>query len=325
MSKLNYYPIELHTHTNNSDGRFTEADLINAAKDFGYAGIFSTDHNNIAAYETIKKEKLDESLDFKVLPGIEWTTFYGHMLILGGVDPLPFTLARKDNINELVKRIKEREDVVVGIAHPYVYGTPACKGCFWEFEVKDYNDFDYIEIANNVNPHIGYWNEDAYELWVDQINKGVKIAMACGRDWHGPTEGQFITYVTMLGLESDINTSDVVNAIRNGKTYITMEPILDLSINDDSINLGDEIENQELSIKLTLNKGEFKDNKASDFILDELRIINNDDTIENIKPSYGETYQFNIEPNSGSIRFEVYGYLEETKIRLLVTSAIFVK
>ena len=77
---MRYLPIELHTHTHHSDGRFTPAELLQAAAAYGYHGLVLTDHNTVSALPEIRELPGDT---LPVLQGIEWTTYYGHLLVLG--------------------------------------------------------------------------------------------------------------------------------------------------------------------------------------------------------------------------------------------------
>jgi len=60
MSKLTYYPIELHSHTYHSDGEFSPEELLQSARDFGYKGIFLTDHNTNSGLDDIYENKFDK-------------------------------------------------------------------------------------------------------------------------------------------------------------------------------------------------------------------------------------------------------------------------
>ena len=56
---IRYRPFELHTHTVHSDGDFTSAALVQAAHDFGCAGIALTDHNTDAGMQEIYEAARD--------------------------------------------------------------------------------------------------------------------------------------------------------------------------------------------------------------------------------------------------------------------------
>ena len=54
---MDYYAIELHAHTNHSDGSFTTEELLGRAQDFGYDILTITDHNTVAPYEEWKNNR----------------------------------------------------------------------------------------------------------------------------------------------------------------------------------------------------------------------------------------------------------------------------
>ena len=95
---MKYYPFELHCHTCHSDGSFTPEELILAAKQRGLSGIALTDHNTAAGV----KEAVEYGKKYGVLviPGIEWTTFYGHITVLGGHSGINWTTVTKENVVE---------------------------------------------------------------------------------------------------------------------------------------------------------------------------------------------------------------------------------
>ena len=63
--------IDLHTHTINSDGDFTTEETIIEAEKKGIEILSITDHNNISAYEELKKLPLDEMFSGKIIIGTE--------------------------------------------------------------------------------------------------------------------------------------------------------------------------------------------------------------------------------------------------------------
>lgn len=325
MNKLTYRPIELHSHTINSDGKFTPRKLLESAKDFGYEAIFVTDHNtNAALYQIYEK-----GLDKEILPafrGSEWTTFYGHMLILGNEEMGDYTKARPDNISECIDEIRaDDKDIIIGIAHPYDIGNPYCTGCHWEFEVYDWSKFNYIELANSANPQDSISNEKAYKRWINLIGKGYRLAALSGRDWHSPSSKDKNFAVNMLGFLGDITEKNTLDAIRNLNTYITYGPIMDLDMVN--INLGDEIsEGTKVQGSLSLTKPQFKN--YENFKIDPKRFViyNNEKIVFDEDISYNNQINFDISAESGYIRFEVIGDLKEKNdYHLVVTSPIFVK
>ena len=92
MKRLKYEPVELHSHTKNSDGSFERSELLKNAENFGYKAIFITDHNTNSAFDTYRE---DTNSPVKAFRGFELTTFYGHILILGAVSYTHLTLPTK--------------------------------------------------------------------------------------------------------------------------------------------------------------------------------------------------------------------------------------
>ena len=63
--------IDLHVHTNNSDGDFTTLETLVEAERQGIEVLSITDHNNINAYEDLKKLPVQELYRGTIIPGTE--------------------------------------------------------------------------------------------------------------------------------------------------------------------------------------------------------------------------------------------------------------
>ncbi len=121
--------IDLHSHTNISDGAASPVELIRTAKETGLTAVALTDHDNISGLDEAQGEA--DRLDITLVKGIEFSVSYGEnrlIHILGlGIDPLNDTFldiytryrrlreSRLDHVFlELRKRdvFLEREDVI---------------------------------------------------------------------------------------------------------------------------------------------------------------------------------------------------------------------
>ncbi len=209
---MSYLPCELHCHTVHSDGDFTVKQLQQAADNDHLALIALTDHNTYSGCD-----ELDDSI-VPAVHGIEWTTYFGHMLVLGAREFVDWRDAVPDNIDEKIKAVKAAGGLV-GIAHPFQLGSPMCTGGRWEFNVRDWRNVDYMEIWHQEFSFDNYENDKAVELWTSLLDKGYKIAASYGRDWHRPdgeNAGHFgCTYVDIDG---EVNQQNALTAIRMGKT-----------------------------------------------------------------------------------------------------------
>ena len=68
--------IDLHMHTNNSDGSDTTEELIKKAEDMKLKYISITDHDNLHAHEEIREEHLEKLFSGKIITGIEIKCIY---------------------------------------------------------------------------------------------------------------------------------------------------------------------------------------------------------------------------------------------------------
>ncbi|MDR0378007.1 MAG: PHP domain-containing protein, partial [Spirochaetaceae bacterium] len=110
--------IDLHTHSNASDGDMSPADLIAAAAKQGLSAIALTDHDTITGLKSAAESAAKYSIRF--IPGIEmeiaWPVAQGdfHLLGLGLTRPSPAFLAAVDFLarsreirnQEILKRIR---------------------------------------------------------------------------------------------------------------------------------------------------------------------------------------------------------------------------
>ena len=90
---MSYLPCELHCHTLHSDGDFSVKELQEAARENHLSLIALTDHNTMSGWD-----ELDASI-LPVIRGIEWTTYFGHMLVLGAGEFVDWRDAVPDNID----------------------------------------------------------------------------------------------------------------------------------------------------------------------------------------------------------------------------------
>jgi hypothetical protein len=207
---MSYLPCELHCHTVHSDGDFTVKQLLQSANDDHLQLIALTDHNTTSGYD-----ELDDSIT-PAIKGIEWTTYFGHMLVLGANEFVDWRDANVDNIDEKISQVKACGGLV-GIAHPYQIGSPICTGGRWEFNVKNWRNVDYMEIWHESFSGDNFENEKALELWTELLDKGYHLSATYGRDWHRlEKDGHF--GVTYVDIDGEVNQHNAKKAIRMGKT-----------------------------------------------------------------------------------------------------------
>ncbi len=174
---------ELHNHTTESDAGITCRELIDHMLADGVNCFAVTDHNTVSGQPIIKKILAREHLPIACAYGMEYTTYYGHI-----VCPVLEQYVPWDSINrrkpELLFEAAKRAGAVTGVAHPFSYGDPFARGCRFEMEITDFSNVDYIEIVNNPEP-LHEVNGPGILWWESLVLAGVKVAACAGMDLHG--------------------------------------------------------------------------------------------------------------------------------------------
>lgn len=314
---MSYLPCELHCHTVHSDGDFQVKELLQKAKDNHLSIIALTDHNTTSGYD-----ELDDTVT-PAIRGIEWTTYFGHMLVLGAKSFVDWRSALPDNIDEKIKEVKACGGLV-GIAHPYQIGSPICTGGRWEFNIKDYANVDYIEIWHDDLNKISSENSKSPELWTSLLDKGYHIACTYGRDWHRDSSaGHFgCTYVD---IEGEVNETSALKGIRMGKTVVSTGAkfFFRLHRHGNTYSIGD-----------TLKKGTYtfsfytdlhsrqKDAGEESVVYKTIRIVTNGGRIV-LETRYDERHTRLKLERGKWYRAELWGTVDGEKLPLAITSPVY--
>ena len=210
-----WYPCELHCHTVHSDGDFTVEELISTAKERKLCGICLTDHNTMSGHKETEAEA-----ELKILKGIEWTTYFGHMLVLDTKSYVDWRDATPDNIDTKISAVKEQGGLV-GIAHPFQIGTPICTGGHWDFRVQNWEKVNYMEIFAEGEPYLNIANGKSRKKWHSLLSEGYRITPTMGRDWHRETKNIYHSACTYLNIEGEITPEKMKKAIAEGRTLVS--------------------------------------------------------------------------------------------------------
>ncbi|MCH1638485.1 CehA/McbA family metallohydrolase [Paenibacillus timonensis] len=259
---MKWLACELHTHTLHSDGVQTLEELAAGAAQLGFDAIALMDHNTMSGLAG--KDSIASQYGLMILSGMEWTTFYGHMVTIGLSEYADWRRADRSMIDEGIQAV-HRLGGIAGLAHPFRIGSPACTGCFWEYELRDWSVVDYIEVWSGTFASIRTNNRRAYTLWTDKLNEGLRISATSGRDWHAQSDTDEPLSVTYLGIpEGELPTEErLINALREGRAAVTMGPLLSLtvSLGGQSFGLGSVIP----SPRLADDQGEVQAHITIDF------------------------------------------------------------
>ena len=313
-----WYPCELHCHTVHSDGDFTVEGLIASAKERGLKGICLTDHNTYSGREEAAKEK-----DLVILQGIEWTTYFGHMLVLGADRFVEWRDAVPENIDEKMKQVHAAGGLV-GIAHPFQLGTPICTGGRWDFRVQDFSLVNYMEIWSEGEPLMNTANRSARKMWHEKLSEGFRIAPSMGRDWHRAERNIRKGACTYLLCEGESLTSEgMKDAIERGRTSVSAGPLFYFTT-DKGETVGDEIEKGERSFKFTVDSERF-DSVGFDYEVVPERVMLLTDNLK-IAAECKINEEISISLKKGYYTAELYGRIGDSENDLIAfTAPIYVR
>lgn len=215
--------LELHNHTTESDASLTCRDLLEYMAGDEVDAFALTDHNTISGHAKMKELLKDFSSPIQCIYGMEYTTYYGHILCLNLHEYVPW-----DSIDfkrpELIFTQIRKTGALAGIAHPYSFGYPFATGCRFEMQMTDYTTADFIEIFNNPEP-LRETNLPALALWERLVLSGVHIAATSGMDLHNraPFAGRYATFIRSDGTPVP---EALTRAVKTGQTWVSKGPLL---------------------------------------------------------------------------------------------------
>ncbi|WP_322904081.1 CehA/McbA family metallohydrolase [Paenibacillus campi] len=196
---LRWIPAELHTHTFHSDGSQSLQELAQSAKQAGIEVIALTDHNTQSGL--VDRDVVEHDIGLRIIAGMEWTTFYGHMVTLGLQQYVDWRQVGQGDIEQGIRHVHEAGGIA-GIAHPFRIGSPICTGCYWEYPIHNWSQVDYIEVWSTLMPFMKQDSQRAFALWTALLNEGHRLAATSGRDWHRTLPDDAPAAITYIGLGS---------------------------------------------------------------------------------------------------------------------------
>ena len=216
--------LELHNHTVESDGSLTCEELTEYLAADHVDAFAITDHNTTSGQAKIEKLLEKKHYPIELIHGMEYTTYFGHILCLNLTKYVPWNSIDQHR-PELLFEAARKKGALVGIAHPFSYGDPFARGCRFEMTVTDYSKVDFIEIFNNPES-LHEVNERGTNLWMSLIFSGYKITATSGMDLHNRAKlaGCYATYIE--GKNGGDIASELDTAIHTHRTWISKGALL---------------------------------------------------------------------------------------------------
>ncbi|TBL71438.1 CehA/McbA family metallohydrolase [Paenibacillus thalictri] len=199
---------DLHTHTVNSDGSFTLEENAAIMEQLGCDFIAMTDHNTISQNYTYPR-----GTSVVMIPGMEFTTNFGHSNFLGVADPCDdFRVKDREDVNERIRVARERGAKIV-LNHPH------CDYCPWEWGFNV--DHDWVEVWNGP---FSERNQRTLDWWQDQLAAGRRLVAIGGSDTHRPDP--YVKHaMPCTWVYADAKTADgILQGIGKGHVHISYGP-----------------------------------------------------------------------------------------------------
>lgn len=328
---MKWLPYELHTHTLHSDGQHTLLEMAQVAKEIGLSGLALTDHNTMSGLQDM--ESVMEETGVNIIKGLEWTTFYGHMVALGLNGYPDWRDLGPNDIHKGIERIRDK-GALAGVAHPYSLGNPMCTGCHWEYIISDWNDVDYLEVWNGPFPSVQHHNITAFNLWTDLLNEGYRLPATYGRDWHETKEGEIpaATFVQVATDDEAKVNSEIINSVKKGALSVSMGPLLLMSLTQDGTeySLGDDVslsQNDDKNIELDLSLNFDVRNRAWSIPEQNftLKLVGNKGVMKKttLSEEQNETSCSVHVDGLSWIRAELYGVMNDVSTMIAFTNPIY--
>ncbi|MGC9780530.1 MAG: CehA/McbA family metallohydrolase [Candidatus Heimdallarchaeota archaeon] len=160
--------IDLHTHTNYSDGTDSAEELIRHAEKIGLDGIGITDHDTFEGLH----EALEIETDLIIVPGIEISTCKGHIIAYGVTDgEFEIGLTPKETVDVI-----HRSGSIAVPAHPFDSIRLGIKNEIYNIKA------DALEVINGCIT-FSYFNKKAYQAAIE-----LDLPMVAGSDGHSIDE-----------------------------------------------------------------------------------------------------------------------------------------
>jgi len=199
---------DLHTHSVHSDGTYTLEENAAIMEELGCDFIAMTDHNAVSQNLMYPRNK-----NVVMIPGMEFTTNFGHSNFLGVADPCDdFRVASEDDVHERIRVARERGAKIV-LNHPH------CDWCPWEWTFQV--DHDWVEVWNGPFTER---NVRACQWWHEQLVAGRKLVAVGGSDVHRPDPFVKHAMPCTWVLAETKTAAGILNGIGQGRVLITYSP-----------------------------------------------------------------------------------------------------
>jgi len=221
-----FFAGDLHVHSEDSgDARPGLVEIAAFARGRGLDFVVVTDHNTTAQVDRIGAAQpgIDDVL---LVPGMEFTTYAGHMNAFGATLPVDHKLGLTTTVDEAVAALSA-QGALLSINHPNLDLGDVCIGCAWGHDVFD--DVAAVEIATGGYAQSGFiFGQGARDFWEDVLDDGHHAAPVGGSDDHRagvdpPAFGSPVGDPTTLIFAETLSVEALQQGLRDNRTVVKLQ------------------------------------------------------------------------------------------------------
>jgi MYXO-CTERM domain-containing protein len=259
-----WYAGDFHVHTlESADATAPIGTVASFAKERGLDFVVLTDHNVSSQVDFIAEAQAAHD-DLLLLPGVEFTTYDGHMNGIGASTYVDHRLGLDGwTIDDAMAAFRE-QDALVSINHPALdLGPSLCMGCPWQHDISP-GAVDAIEIQTGrfTVPRASFTLQ-ALELWDSLCDDGEHLAALGGSDDHDAGidlagHESPIASPTTLVFAHELSREGILEGIRSSRTVVKLRgpdgPMVELT--ESPARMGDTIHSSKAVLQAIITGAE---------------------------------------------------------------------
>lgn len=240
-SGARWFAGDLHVHSIQSgDARATLDEIGTLARERGLDFVVVTDHNTTSSLDFLTAAQRRHP-DVLFVPGMEFTTYAGHLNAIGTTVPLRFLIGVDGaSVGEAISTIQANGGVA-SVNHPTLDLGSLCIGCAWEHPLS-VGTIDAVEIqTGGLRPVGALFTEASLDFWTGVSTANALPAAVGGSDDH--KAGQDLGFQdspigspTTLVYADDLSVASIVAGLRAGRTVVKLQgpedPMVELSLDE---------------------------------------------------------------------------------------------
>lgn len=233
-----WYAGDFHVHSRESGDAEPNLDAIaDLARARGLDFVVVTDHNTTTHLDFFADAQARHP-DLLFVPGVEFTTYAGHMNAIGATAWVDHKLGQPGVTITAAADAFAAQGALLSANHPTLALGDICIGCAWQVGL-DPARLAAVEVATGGLDKAGkFFTDDAIRFWDMLCGQGLRLAALGGSDDHraGVDLGGFQSPIgdpTTLVWADALSTAALVAGVRAGRTVVKLQgpadPMIELS------------------------------------------------------------------------------------------------